>query len=358
VIATLPNQAATVMSPYLQAVTATSIYVLVECDSTDAVKVEYGPTDAYGAVAATEKAVATDGSNPQTYVHNIKLTGLQLNTVYHYRVSQGGEPTADQTFSTAVQPGESFRFAIMGDCRTGTKQHAAIAARIDAADPRFSVYLGDLCADGSYARFKSEFFLPEELALIAQVPFMNAVGNHEGWSPNTQAFTEGIADISGTQDYYSYDYGDIHFVCLNNQLSYKADSPQYTFLAKDLAATQQPWKIVYFHKPAYGSGGHGEDADMKAMTAALFEPNKVDLVLAGHSHFYQHNLVNGIPHLVIGGGGAPLVQPIDAAYTVKSEKKYNYAMVDFTPASLHLVVYDDAGAVLDTIDLKKTVPAE
>jgi len=33
-------------------------------------------------------------------------------------------------------------------------------------------------------------------------------------------------------------------------------------------------------------------------------------------------------------------------------------MVDFSPAGLHLVVYDDDGAVLDTIDLKKAAPAE
>ena len=353
VLSALPNQAAVVMSPYLQAVTANSIYVLVECDSTDAVKVEYGPTETYGAVATTESTAATEGSVPQTYVHNIKLAGLQPDTVYHYRVSQGGEPTADQTFTTAALPGASFRFAIMGDCRTGVKPHAAIAARIAAADPRFSVYLGDLCVNKAYDKFKNEFFLPEELALIAKVPFMNAVGNHENWSPNTQAFTEGISDLSGTQDYYSFDYGDIHFVCINNQVPYTVDSPQYAFVAKDLAATKQPWKIVYFHKPAYGSGGHGEDTGMKAMTAALFEPNKVDLVLAGHSHFYQHNRVNGIPHLVIGGGGAPLVQPVDALYTVKSAKLYNYAIVDFTPASLHLVVHDDAGNVIDTIDLAK-----
>jgi len=189
--------------------------------------------------------------------------------------------------------------------------------------------------------------------LDARVPFMNAAGNHESWSPNTQAFTENIADTSGTQEYYSYDYGDIHFVCINNELPYTVGSPQYDFVAKDLAATKQPWKIVYFHKPAYGSGGHGEDAAMKAMTTALFEPNKVDLVLAGHSHFYQHNLVNGIPHLVIGGGGAPLVPPVDAPYTIKSAKAYDYAMVDVTPNSLHLVVYDDAGNVIDTLDLAK-----
>ena len=93
---------------------------------------------------------------------------------------------------------------------------------------------------------------------------------------------------------------------------------------------------------------------MVALTAKVFEPNKVDLALTGHSHFYQHNLVNGIHHLVIGTAGAPFKDLGNASYTLKSAKEYNYAVIDMTPATLHLVVYNQLGAVLDTLDLAKT----
>ena len=82
-----------------------------------------------------------------------------------------------------------------------------------------------------------------------------------------------------------------------------------------------------------------------ALTTKVFEPNKVDLVLTGHSHFYQHNLVNGIHHLVIGTAGAPFKDLGNASYTLKSAKEYNYAVIDMTPATLHLVVYNQLGAV-------------
>ena len=80
----IPGSAAMVMTPYLQAVTTNSVYVLVECDSTSTVTVDYGLTTSYGSAATTESYNSTTGS---TYIHNIKLTGLSANTTYHSRAS-------------------------------------------------------------------------------------------------------------------------------------------------------------------------------------------------------------------------------------------------------------------------------
>ena len=183
----------------------------------------------------------------------------------------------------------------------------------------------------------------------------NAPGNHEGWKQNTKAFTQAPESKSGTQDYYSFDYGDMHVLVLNNELPLWEESNQYKFAQQDLAGTTKTWKIVVAHRPAYCAGGHGEDPDMKALTTKVFEPNKVNMVLGGHTHFYQHNLVNGIHHMVIGSAGAPLYEPVDAAYTIKSVKDYNFAVVDVTPDTIHMIVYNDKGTVLETIDLVKGV---
>ncbi len=363
--ATATGQGRLLPGPYLQAVTADSIYVLVERDSKNPVTVEYGVDTSYGDTATTESIEATT-AEPATYVHNVKLTGLKPDTLYYYTVrqddgsgvrqngsgvQQGSSPA--HTFTTAAGPGTSFRFAWAADFRTGTGVHDAIAKRLREANPRFLLYGGDLCLDGSYEAFKNEFFRPDELALISETPFFNATGNHEGWLQNTRAFTQAPASNSGNQGYYSFDYGDVHILVLNNQVSYAMGSPQYNFARSDLESTRKTWKIVIAHRPAYAGGGHGEDEGMKAMATGIFEPNKVDMVIAGHSHFYQHNLVRGIHYLVIGAAGAPLYEPEAASYTVKSVKDYNYAMVDVTPATLHLTVYDDQGKELDIIDLAK-----
>ncbi len=344
-----------VMNPYLQAVDTGGVTVLVECNSTVAASVDFGTTASYGSTASTASTKTTTNT---TYVHRVRLTGLAADTLYHYRARHGASTTGDFTFRTAVAPGTPYRFAFLADFRTNTAPHDRVAQRVLNTDqPRVAFYGGDLCNDSTYAVFKSEFLRANELALAARVPFFNAAGNHEGWSTNTQAFTEAPASASGTQAYYSLDYGDVHVLVLNNQVSDSPGSAQATFAQADLAASVKPWKIVVVHYPAYCAGGHNEDADMKALTTSAFEPNGVDLVLAGHSHFYQHNLVNGIHHMVIGTVGAPQAAPGTASYTVKSVQDYCYGILDVTTTTLDMAVYNDYGTVLDTLHLSKAFVA-
>jgi hypothetical protein len=338
-----------IMLPYLQAVNATSVYVLVESEVADTATADYG-TSRYTTSARTESIELTDTG---TFVHNIKLTGLLPNVVYHYRVRQGPDSTADAAFRTAVEPGTPFRFAWMADNRSGNEVHDSISLRIRSADPAFSLYGGDISANARYLTFKEQFFRPVELTLISHVPFFNTPGNHEKWGTNTKAFTQAPVSASGVQDYYSFDYGDMHVVVVNNEVPYDTCSQQYDFVAHDLSTSKRTWKMVISHRPAYCAGGHGEDPDMKVLTANVFEPNMVDAVISGHSHFYQHNLVNGIHHMVLGTAGAPLYEPGSAFYTIKCAKEYNFGIADVSPTTFHLMVYNDRGAILDSLVLRK-----
>jgi hypothetical protein len=341
---------ATLITPYLQAVTAGSIYILAESQTTDPLTVNYGPTDTYGNSAVTESVLTTTNS---TYIHRIKLTGLAAESTYFYRL---GSHAA--SFKTAVNSGTNFRFAWMADCRTGVTIHDQIAQRIQAASPSFSLYGGDLCDDGaSYSIYREQFFRPNQLALAAGVPFFNTTGNHEKWAANTKAFTQAPASVSGNQGYYSFDYGDLHVVVMNymDPGGYAVGSIQYDFIRDDLAATTKKWKIVICHSPAYVSGGHGEDPNMIALTTSVFEPRGVDLVLAGHDHFYQRNLVNGLHHLIIGSAGASLTNlPASLpAYVQLTLKSYCYGIFDLSPTSLQIKVYNETGAEIDSLLISK-----
>jgi len=335
--------------PYLQAVDANSVYVLLEADTAGDATVEYGLTASYGDAATTISTEVTQGNNR---VHNIQLTGLLANTQYHYRVTHGGTTSADYRFWTAAEAGTDFRFAWMADPRTQTAIHDTIAGLVDGFDPRFSLYGGDLCASATRSSWNSEFFVPNEQALIAQAPFFNAAGNHEGWNALTRAFTQGPDAAGEANGYYSLDYGDLHVLVLNTEIDYSPGSDQWNFAASDLAASTSTWNIVTAHKPAYSS--YRETAGMKDMATSIFEPNGVDMVLAGHDHFYEHNVINGIHHMVIGSAGAPLYTPSGAApYTIYSESTYNFAIFDVTAGSLQMVAYDELGEVIETINLFK-----
>jgi acid phosphatase type 7 len=365
-----------VMTPYLQAVTTNSIYVLVETTSAESVTVEYGLTPSYGSKAGTESVEQT---TERTFVHNVKLSGLASNTLYHYRAVLAGDASQDASFRTAPDPGTNFRFAWLADVRStkyssfwnisipgtnhffawfanygwGLETHDAISKRIADAKPVMSLYGGDLCYNSSYQAYKTEFFRPNERSLIANVPFFNTPGNHEKWSQNTKAFTQAPASPSGTQDYYSFDYGDMHVLVLNNEVDYSEGGPQYLYAQSDLASTTKPWKVVIYHRPAYCAGGHGEDIKMKAMSEKVFEPNHVDVIMNGHSHFFQHNLVHGIHHMVLGSAGAPLYALGTASYVVTSAHDYSYGIIEVTPSSFNMTVYNNKGKVLDTLVLKK-----
>jgi hypothetical protein len=97
---------------------------------------------------------------------------------------------------------------------------------------------------------------------------------------------------------------------------------------------------------------------MKQMTRNIFEPNGVDFVLGGHSHFYQHNLVNGIHHLIVGSAAAPLYNPTNASYTIKSVRDYSYAIFDPTPATMRVTVYNNRDVILDTLSFSKQTGVE
>ena len=126
------------------------------------------------------------------------------------------------------------------------------------------------------------------MSLINKTPWANGPGNHEASGTTTKAFTQGT---NGSKLYYSFDYGDIHFCVIdtNDSALGTVGGTQYNWIANDLSSTTKPWKIVLYHKTAYVAGGHGENAASKTISHNLFVPNGVQLVLSGHSHFYQRN---------------------------------------------------------------------
>ncbi len=349
---------AMVRTPYLQAVTQNSVYVLVECDSSDNVTVEYGRTTSYGNSAITEVTAQPDAGK---WVHEIKLTGLMANTQYHYRATQDGlNYSSDYSFKTAAPPGTPFRMAIIGDMRSNPVIWDKIAGQIISYNPAFMVLTGDLCVDGSYNAWNNEFFTANNMILSATVPWFNALGNHEGWTTETQAFIRNPESDSGNETYYSFDYGDFHFVVMNNYgaLSYDTGSIQANWIYGDLTTTAQPWKIAVFHVHGYGaSSGHGEDGAMINVTKNIFEPAGVAITFAGHSHMYQRNLVSYIYHFIIGGGGAPLHDPVIMPYTILSAKSYGFAIADCDSCEFKMTQYNEDATPIDTVVIHRCSPA-
>ncbi len=354
ILSAFPLNAKILMTPYLQGVTTSSIYIMVATDSKNDVLVKYSKENEQKTISekTTFYILANEKSN--VYVHRILLKKLESATTYKYEVFNGNGQTYAGTFTTAPKENRNFKFAVMGDCRSNPNIHAAISKEIRKQSPMFAIYTGDLCHDGKFNSWKNEFFVPEELALISNVPFFNAVGNHEFGTNSTAAFMQAPEGTnSGSKYYFSFDYSDIHIIILNSQESLKKGSPQYNFAYNDLKNSNKKWKIAAIHQPIYCSGGHGNNPALYDLANDIFDHFGVNLVLSGHSHFYQRNVVNGVTFLIIAGGGAPLYSPKKANYTIKTDKVYNYGIVEASPIALHVIVYDINGNIIDDFELSK-----
>lgn len=349
--------------PYLQAVTHNEALILVESTDTNFITVNYYAEGHRTTSLATTSYIIETGdnaSNPKTYVHRIKLENLSPSKKYHYLINPQEEAVKGlnnifdkYSFTTAKKTGESFTFTVMGDSRSGPKIFDKITSRMASHNPDFSLYLGDLAYKKDYNYWEDEFFITNNEKFITNVPFYNAVGNHEGWNQNTKAFTDAPnSDISKHKAYYSFDWGDVHFLILSTEHKISENSEQYKFAVEDLKKSKAKFKIVAFHIPAYSVGAHGENKNMKDFTAKVLDKMNVTMVLTGHSHYYQHNKINGLSHFVLGGGGSPLYKPESKDYTIKSEKKYHYAAFDVTPEMIKMTVIDKDGNILDELKFK------
>ena len=99
---------------------------------------------------------------------------------------------------------------------------------------------------------------------------------------------------------YSFDYGNIHFVCLESYETDRSTSgAMLTWLEADLQANDKSWLIAFWHHPPYSKGSHDSDTDgrmtdMCQNALPILEQHGVDLVLTGHSHSYERSyLIDG-----------------------------------------------------------------
>ena len=172
------------------------------------------------------------------------------------------------------------------------------------------MHVGDMAyTKGSDSEFQFSFFEIYK-SRLSSLSCWAAMGNHEGGSskgprgtgPYFDAYvcpTEGECGgvPSGTESYYSWDYGTTHFICLNSfDESRSTDGSMAQWLKSDLEKTMADWVVDYWHHPPYTKGSHDSDKekDLKEMRDQILpicEAGGVDIVFTGHSHIYERSML-------------------------------------------------------------------
>lgn len=297
-------------------------YVAISWNTSRAVGVDlnYAKESFYDAAKTWEETLVFE---PHEGVAEIWLRDLMPGTTYQYQVvvyeGDAVYPRPIGRFTTSSDQMRGFSFLVYGDTRSFVDRHKLVADTMarDEAGAALVINTGDLVESPTVDRFESFFGAIE--ALARSHPYSAVLGNHDRGHAN---YFEFLALPPGGgqagEQWWSFDYGNVHFVGLDSSVLAKADGvmemqQQTEWLASDLAGSDARFKVVCFHYPIYSSAWEeGVEESLRTLWEPIFLEHGVDVVFTGHTHCYEHFYVNGLHYVVTAGGGAPLQDPIDA----------------------------------------------
>lgn len=334
--------------PYLQKGSTDRVTVRWRTDVAANSRVQFGAAPGNLTSIVDDPAMVTE--------HLVELTSLSAATTYYYSIgTTAGVLAGDDSnhfFVTHPPIGtdQPLRIWVLGDSGTANSNAAAVRNAYETFTGATHTDLWLMLGDNAY---NTGLDIEYQAAVFDMYPAMlrksvlwPTLGNHDAVNADSPGesgvyyniFTlpragEAGGIASGTEAYYSFDFANVHFICLDSE-----DTPDrtvgglmLTWLQNDIAATSQDWIIAFFHHPPYTKGSHDSDnpgdslgrmQDMRQNALPILEAGGVDLVLTGHSHSYERSyLLDGhyglsgtlVPAMILDGGDGR--QAGDGAYT-------------------------------------------
>ena len=361
--------------PYLNHATVDGINLLWETDRDTTAELHYG---------LTSKMESKVEFKDLSRLHELTLDGLEADTAYFYKVvckdvSGNTIESGPLTFRTAVNLGQSFKFALIGDTETRPHINARLAELIWQDRPNFVINVGDL-TDGGKAnerwQWTHEYFVGLG-ALHGRIPLYPVPGNGEGdliWYKHYHR-------LPGNEAYYSYRFGDAEFFMLDSnqrQHGFAEGGEQNTWLRKKMSESKAVWKFAAHHHATYTSEendygnrweGDGTDGDpLVQQIVPVYEEYDLDIVFFGHLHLYERSRPfleghvdedHGVVHLLAGGGGGNLEDfaPNSPEFSAKGYRGHHYVLISITGRTLSGKMYDLEGRLRDHFQWTKPAPS-
>lgn len=347
-------------APYLQSCTSNSVFVVWQTDLQTEGAVQLDVPGGESRIVRSEES----GTE-----HVINIDKMAPNTSYNYRVLVDGAVAASGEFTTAPQPGTGFTFAVLGDSGTGNRTQFQIADVMARMAPDVVLHTGDVIYTiGAAEDYETKYFEPYK-DIVGNTCVFPTLGNHDYLTddgrPYLDVFKLPANNSRSTKRYYSFDYGDVHFVSLDTNRDTRFAEFRSPFalemkewLAEDLAAaSDKSWTVVFFHHPPYSaSPKHGSDTRIRNELSPILEEYEVDLVFNGHNHVYERTVPirnlpeigQGVTYIVTGGGGGGLEDTGNAEFLEETFSEYHFVQVEADSDRLEIKAIDLEGTVRDT----------
>ena len=256
--------------------------------------------------------------------------------------------------TTPPQAESSIRFAVLGDTGTGERAQYDVASQVWQSHTVFPFEFVILVGDNMYGSerpqdYARKFELPYKPLLDAKIPFYASLGNHD--DPNQIYYKPFNMDCKRYYTFKKDKLGNpgVRFFALDSNYMTRE---QLEWLEKELANSGSDWKIPFFHHPIYSSGGrHGSEVDLRTQLEPLFLKHGVNVVFAGHEHFYERlKPQKGIYYFTAGGSAKLRAGDIQktAMTALGFDSDNSYMLVEVAGDQMHFQTLSRTGRRVDS----------
>ncbi len=343
--------------PYIMYTDQTSTVIMWETDEVEPSIVEYG----------VDKENLYKVIGKESDLHEVRLEGLKAGTTYFYRVGNGNKMSEFFSFRTDPDNHLPFRFVAYSDSQNHPEIHSQLIPLIASEGPAFIIHAGDTVERGGEAdRWQTELFdVIRPLAFY--IPYYIAIGNHEA---NSEYFYRYVSypypeGEEQHESYYWFKYGSVFVIVIDsNKYLFGIEDPQHKWVINTLRRPEAIWaglRIAVFHYSAYTDGWGSCDYDgslpIRKNLLPVLEEGGVNLIINGHTHGYERGFLNGVYHMIVGGGGGDLDHKCnDFPFVQKTEYIHHFVKFDVMCDSVQVDAIDIDGRVFDSFDIPFKYP--
>ena len=310
------------------------------------------------------------------YFHRVDISGLESGKTYWFIAGALDWYSPKYSFTTESSSfPDGFSVLHITDPQIGTSDKNPTDAEVwkqvietaikQCPGAAFVANTGDVVNNTRENRIPYYFDYAQEI--LAKYAFVYSLGNNDSldWYDSYFHITDNRNDdYSGIL--YSFDYGNTHFVSINvdfrgtdddDESRFDLSAEQLDWLEKDLKNSSGKWKVAMTHKPDYGRNSR---RNANTDVTKLFDKYNVDLVLAGHYHFYMRSKpidtegsdkINGTVWSIPNVAGTKFNGESGRSYLAVDEQPElpMFSELNFTATNIYLSSYtvdSDGNAVL------------
>ena len=251
-------------------------------------------------------------SAEKPFSYYVTVDGLEPGCEYWYRYGDGESVWSSPCYLRTDDGDGYFSFMMGGDPQSYTDstdeeqierifgQYRQVGYSYNEAKrttgAEFLVVCGDESDNGSYEACW-DWYYDVNQSFYRSSALVPTMGNHDSWGWDMWVANHNLTDPDTGErgSYYSFDYGNAHFIILNGNIAEANNrkamlDKEYAWLVRDLEAHKDAdFKFIIEHQGMYSYPVHTNEAEtveIRSILVPLIDEYGVDMMMQGHDHIW------------------------------------------------------------------------